>query len=68
MSLTTLRSFRIGKFAVIDFLGVIALGELFVRLQGKTGFNRRVTYYLFSFLLGIVVHDILNVKTQIHLD
>jgi hypothetical protein len=64
-----LRSFRINNFAVIDFLGVIAVAEVILYIKGgEHSMKQRIAYYLFIFLLGIIVHDILGIKTQISLD
>lgn len=65
----SLRSFRINNFAVVDFLGVIALAELILYIKGGNHtLKQRLVYYLFIFLLGIIVHDILGIKTQITLE
>ena len=62
----SIRSFRLSGFAVIDFVGVILLAELFLYLRGRgVSLRQRVIYYLFSFILGIVMHDFFNIKTRI---
>lgn len=70
-TLNYLRSFRINNFAIIDFAGVILLAEflLFNRKQRKQDVSivQRLVYYLFSFILGLVMHDFFNVKTQIQI-
>ena len=63
-----LRSFRINNFAVVDFIGVIVLGEAILYFKGgEHTWKHHIVYILFTFLLGIVVHDILDIKTQITL-
>jgi hypothetical protein len=65
----TLRSFRIYNFAIIDFIGVMILAEIMMYFSKNTEMSamKRVVYYIFAFLFGIVVHDMLAVKTQISL-
>lgn len=66
----TLRSFRIANFAIVDFIGVILVAELVLYIRGGAGgsVKRRLVYYLFIFILGIIVHDLSSIKTQISLD
>jgi hypothetical protein len=65
----TLRSFRIYNFAIVDFIGVMILAEIMMYFSKNTEMSamKRVVYYIFAFLFGIVVHDMLAVKTQISL-
>lgn len=67
--MNNLRSFRINNFAIVDFIGVILLAEAILYVKGGVHtIKKRFVYYLFVFLLGIISHDILGIKTQINLD
>lgn len=56
---------RIGQFAIIDILGTIVGLEIILFLLKKT-MKFRIILYIWAFLLGILVHNILGIETPLN--
>jgi hypothetical protein len=69
----TLRSYRIGKFAIIDFvatiLSVILLHYLFNYISDKSNINIRfniINGLFLAFPIGVFAHIIFGIKTPLN--